>query len=76
MHDPHSRGAQFLAYLSQPPARLSALSAQAHSAFPTALFPVIKQHVLPKCCVFVLLLRKISPELTAANPLFAEEDWP
>ena len=25
----------------------------------------------------ILFLRKISPELTAANsPLFAEEDWP
>ena len=27
--------------------------------------------------LFFFLLRKISPELTAANPpLFAEEDWP
>ena len=27
--------------------------------------------------IFVSFLRKISPELTAANPpLFAEEDWP
>ena len=25
---------------------------------------------------FFLFLRKISPELTADNPLFAEEDWP
>ena len=31
----------------------------------------------PRKAFFFLFLRKISPELTTANPLlFAEEDWP
>ena len=43
---------------------------------PSSSMALDPQHSIQHVVLFFIFLRKISPELSATSPLFAEEDWP